>query len=112
MDRSSTNQAIPPVLPRPKQRLTARAMLEAKRLSDPKIHPDGRRVAFVVTEADFHESRWVSHLWLTEWLPPEEPEMEEAASSTEKEPGGQGAAVEAAEEEEPEDYDPTRQLTF
>ncbi len=52
----------------PKQRITPRALLEAKRISDPQIHPDGLRVAFVVEEADFDNSRWVSHLWLTEWV--------------------------------------------
>src|SRR5579884_64333 len=68
---------------RSKQRITPRALLEAKRLSEPKIHPDGRHVVFVVTEADFDESRWVSHLWLTEWPAPEEgmPEGTEASES-------------------------------
>jgi Tol biopolymer transport system component len=31
---------------RPKQRITPRALLEAKRLSTPRLHPDGQRVAF------------------------------------------------------------------
>ena len=45
--------------------------------SSPQIHPDGRRVAFVVTEADFDESEMVSHLWLTEWDAPEDFEEDE-----------------------------------
>src|SRR4029077_3295027 len=74
-----TNQANPPShdpVSRPRQRVTPQLLLEAKRLSDPQLHPDGLRVAFVVQEADFEESRWVSHLWLTEWVLPEEEEEE------------------------------------
>lgn len=91
----------------PRQRLTARALLEAKRLSSPKIHPDGQRVAFVVTEADFEESRYVSHLWLTEYFLPE--------TSDETEPAPEDADTTSENgEEAPEDeaHDPTRQLTF
>jgi dipeptidyl aminopeptidase/acylaminoacyl peptidase len=95
---NAPNTSMPPP---PRQRITPRALLEVKRLSDPKIHPDGRRVAFVVTEADFEESRWVSHLWLTEWLLPEDSEPEEPTESN--------AAPTAEEDAE---YDPTRQLTF
>lgn len=68
-----------------KQRITVQSLLEVKRISDPRIHPDGRRVAFVVQEADFEESNWVSHLWMTE-PPPEldiEDEIEDAIKSEE-----------------------------
>jgi len=100
------------VLPRPKQRLTARAMLEVKRLSDPRLHPDGRRVAFVVTEADFHESRWVSHLWLTEWMPPDEGEDEAGAIAPQAGETHGSAPESGAEGEEGHEEDLTRQLTF
>ena len=71
--------------PRAKQRITPRALLEIKRLSDPQLHPDGQRVAFVVTEADFDESEWVSHLWLTEYLLPEEDLEEETERQGDRE---------------------------
>ena len=103
---SSTTDAKP----RPKQRITARALLETKRLSDPQIHPDGQRVAFVASEADFDESHWISHLWLTEFAPEE----------AEEEIGRQGDKETEAEADSsliphpsslPSD-DLTRQLTF
>jgi dipeptidyl aminopeptidase/acylaminoacyl peptidase len=93
--------------------ITARALLETRRLSDPKLHPDGVHVAFVAGEADFDESRWISHIWMTEWMNCE-PEGEAPA-----EPGGEAAPAPAAanpenapdgRHDEPED--PTRQLTF
>ncbi len=37
-----------------------------KRVSDPRISPDGRRVAFVVTVADFKENRQNSDVWIAE----------------------------------------------
>src|SRR5690349_14587214 len=49
-----------------KHRITPRALLELKIPYDPHVSPDGKRVVFAVTEADFEESRWVSHLWLAE----------------------------------------------
>ena len=66
-----------------KQRITPRALLEAKRIGDPQVHPDGLRVAFVVEEADFDSSRWTSHLWLSEWAEPEDeiPETNENSDS-------------------------------
>ncbi len=112
----STNQPESKIAP---QRVTPRALLEVKRPSHPQIHPDGRRVAFVVTEADFEESETVSHLWLTEWPAPEDFDAED----TDEEDAGTNAEesaddakdaeagaenVEAGEEEN----DPTRQLTF
>lgn len=94
-------------------RITPRALLEAKRLSDPQIHPDGQRVAFVVTEADFDESHWTSHLWITEYLAP----SEETANEDEPEETVSGDAVvteqgKADDSAVEEPYDPTRQLTF
>ncbi len=32
--------------------------------SDPRMHPDGRRVAFVVTQMDLEEDRYVRRIWL------------------------------------------------
>lgn len=83
-----------------KSRLTPRALLEVKRLSEPKMHPDGERIAFVVTEPDFEESLNISHIWLTEWPIEEEEDSEAPASSDEK------------AEERPSPEDLTRQLTF
>ena len=139
----TTNDAVPEYsssLPEPKadkparrkQKLTPRALLEIKRLSDPQIHPDGQRVAFVVTEADFDESRFASHLWLTEWIAPaaddvgEQPEEQAAVPDTSESGNGTGGSnavvepeanpgsVDAAEANDSaeEDTDPTRQLTF
>ena len=34
------------------------------RVSDPRIHPDGQRVAFTVTAIDLDEDRYVSEIWL------------------------------------------------
>ncbi len=47
----------------PLQPLTARALLEVRRIYSPAISPDGGRIAFVVEEPDFEESRIVSALW-------------------------------------------------
>src|SRR5262249_22665098 len=57
------------------------------------------------TEADFDESRWVSHIWLTEWLPDESGEGESAPLKGEEPASG-------ASDEGAEGHDPTRQLTF
>ncbi len=81
----------------PTQRITPRAFLEAKRLGTAQIHPDGRRVAFTVTEADFEDSVWVTHIWLTEKSLPEETSEEQESKE------------ESTEEEE---CDWTRQLTY
>ncbi len=104
---SATKRDPAPASPPPRRRITPRALLEARRLSDPKIHPDGRHIAFVVTEADFQESRWVSHLWLTEWLLAEETEPGAEPPAAPEE-----ANAEATDEGTGEDEDPTRQLTF
>lgn len=110
--RMNPNETVSPEAPaspvRPRQRITPHALLEAKRLSDPKIHPDGQRIAFVVTEADFEESEWVSHLWLTEFrLPDEEKE------NADTEPETRATETDSGEEEaEGASDDPTRQLTF
>ncbi len=88
-----------------KPRLTPRLLLEIKRLSEPQMHPDGERVAFVVTEPDFEESFNVSHIWLTEW-PIRAKEAEEAQGE------GDAVAEDTAEAEMPKPEDLTRQLTF
>ena len=104
--------------PRPKQRITPRALLETKRLSDPQIHPDGLRVAFVATEADFDESHWISHLWLTEFVPAEEEGEEEKKRRREEEEtaeqGTEQAQPSIANRQSPiaNSEDLTRQLTF
>jgi dipeptidyl aminopeptidase/acylaminoacyl peptidase len=48
-----------------KKRLTVKDILSLKSASDVRLSPDGARVAFVVSEADFEESRRWSHLWMT-----------------------------------------------
>lgn len=95
----------------PSQRITPHALLELKRLSDPQIHPDGQRVAFTVHEADFEESRWVSHIWLTEYLPPAaltDPVADESLEPIDP----LGDAEESAPCEPPTPDELTRQLTF
>lgn len=87
----------------PTQRITPRALLELKKLGEIQLHPDGRRVAFTVTEADFEDSVWVTHIWLTEWNPPE-PEAEGETSES------ASPASEESKEAEPTDW--TRQLTY
>jgi len=53
-------------MPESGQRLTPRAFLELKTPHSVHLSPDAKRAVFVVNEADFEESRWVSHLWLAE----------------------------------------------
>ena len=66
------------------------------------MHPDGERIAFVVTESDFEESLNISHIWLTEWPMQDE---DEAVGSEEK------AQIDfPPPPASPEDL--TRQLTF
>ena len=105
------NKTKPKTKPIP-QRITPRALLEVKRLSDPQIHPDGRRVAFVVTEADFDESEMVSHLWITEWPAPEDFEDDEDEEADEAQSDTEENSDENVENDEEEENDPTRQLTF
>ncbi len=110
MTKISPNPAAE-VVPVPSQRLSPRALLEIKRLSDPQIHPDGQRVAFTVYEADFEESRWVSHLWLTEYLPSD---LQEETGSTEEIAEAAHDPEDATEDKDtpPTADDLTRQLTF
>ncbi len=53
-------------MPDRKQKITPRALLELKIPHSPHVSPDGARVVFAVSEADFEESRWVSRLWLAD----------------------------------------------
>ncbi|MCS6775596.1 MAG: S9 family peptidase [Chloroherpetonaceae bacterium] len=99
-DQTSSSAASPSSTPI-RRRITPRALLEVRRISSPRLHPDGLRVAFVVTEADFEESRWVSHIWLTEWVPPP------PANAL---PGVGASQAEGTRAPAPED--PARQLTF
>jgi dipeptidyl aminopeptidase/acylaminoacyl peptidase len=110
--------------PRRRQRITPRALLEAKSLSDPQLHPDGETVVFVATETDFDESSRISHLWLTVWTseqtdPEADPESEPERTNGGIAPAGTAtkttdrAEAETAEtDDDAEDEDPTRQLTF
>lgn len=68
--------------PSPKQRITPYDLLAAKRISDLQIHPDGERIAFVLEQANFEDSRWNSHIWITEYMetcPPEDLNTENEA---------------------------------
>ncbi len=47
-----------------KPRLDIVDLLRIKTLSDVAISPDGKRVAFSVTEPDFKQSKMVSHIWV------------------------------------------------
>lgn len=51
---------------RPKHRLTPRAFLDLKIPRAPHVSPDGKRVVFEVSEADFEESRYVTRLWMAD----------------------------------------------
>ena len=105
----------------PTQRITPRALIETQRISDPQIHPDGQRVAFVVTVADFDDSTMRGHLWLTEWGAEEDAPEEEPAENAAPEADTK-AALEIdtdaetkdgdAGEAEAEEPDWTRQLTY
>jgi dipeptidyl aminopeptidase/acylaminoacyl peptidase len=90
----------------PSQRLTPAALLSLKRMSDPQIHPDGQRVAFTVYEADFEESRWVSHIWITEFIPADPAPAEDASDRS----GRSSAPSDEADPPTPDEL--TRQLTF
>ena len=52
--------------PTAKHKITPRALLEIKAPHAPHVSPDGKRVVFEVSEADFEESRYVSRLWLAD----------------------------------------------
>jgi len=49
-----------------KKRLTMRDMLSFRLVSQPALSRDGRRVAFVVAEADFRESAYRTDIWVVE----------------------------------------------
>lgn len=49
-----------------KKRLTMRDLLSFRLVSQPALSRDGRRVAFVVAEADFQESRYRTDIWVVE----------------------------------------------
>ena len=134
-----TNVRMTNNAPRKRHPITPHTLLETKRLSDPQIHPDGQRVVFVASEADFDESQWISHLWITEHVlaepdndPAEDaPELGHDASNdgeaslapvaqsddtTNPAPTAGNTdsdALDVQADEAPEDdTDPTRQLTF
>ncbi len=48
----------------PRKKLTMRDLLSFRLVSDPVISRDGRRVAFVLTEVDFQESRYRADVWV------------------------------------------------
>ncbi len=47
-----------------KRAMTIEDIFALKRVSDPQISPDGARVVYVVSSADFERGRWDSDLWL------------------------------------------------
>ena len=49
-----------------KRPMTAVDLLEVPRLSEPRLSPDGRHVAYVLAEADWKANKRVSHLWWTD----------------------------------------------
>jgi dipeptidyl aminopeptidase/acylaminoacyl peptidase len=52
----------------PKNRLTIEDALRWRIASSPVLAPDGKRVAYLVSENDFEKSRTITHLW---WVDPE-----------------------------------------
>ena len=53
--------ALATAAPRP---MTVEDVVTMKSLSQPRLSPDGRRVAFVVLEADLARSRYQTDVWL------------------------------------------------
>src|SRR5512135_2580727 len=45
-------------------RFTLEEMLKLKRVSDPQLSPDGRLVAYVVTDVSLEKNSRANHLWL------------------------------------------------
>jgi dipeptidyl aminopeptidase/acylaminoacyl peptidase len=45
-------------------RFTVEEMLKLRRVSDPQLSPDGRYVAYVVTDVSLEKNRRVGHLWV------------------------------------------------
>ncbi len=45
-------------------RFTVEEMLKLRRVSDPQLSPDGRHVAYVVTDVSLEKNSRVNHLWL------------------------------------------------
>ena len=45
-------------------RFTVEEMLKLRRVSDPQLSPDGRFVAYVVTDVSLEKNRRVGHLWV------------------------------------------------
>jgi dipeptidyl aminopeptidase/acylaminoacyl peptidase len=50
----------------PQQPFTVQDLMRLKRVSDPRVSPDGRRVAFVLRETDMAANRGVTDIWLLE----------------------------------------------
>jgi dipeptidyl aminopeptidase/acylaminoacyl peptidase len=50
--------------PQAAPRFTVEEMLKLKRVSDPNLSPDGRQVAYVVTDVSLEKSTRVNHIWL------------------------------------------------
>ena len=44
-------------------RFTVEEMLKLRRVSDPQLSPDGRFVAYVVTDVSLEKNKRVGHLW-------------------------------------------------
>jgi hypothetical protein len=45
-------------------RFTVEEMLKLERVSDPQLSPDGRLVAYVVTDVSLEKNSRVNHIWL------------------------------------------------
>jgi dipeptidyl aminopeptidase/acylaminoacyl peptidase len=49
-----------------RQNFTPDDLVRLKRVSDPRVSPDGKRVAFVLRETEMDADRGVTHLWLAD----------------------------------------------
>jgi dipeptidyl aminopeptidase/acylaminoacyl peptidase len=49
-----------------KRKIRVKDLREFKFVSDPQINPDGTKTAFVLSEIDYDEDKYIRHLWLAE----------------------------------------------
>ena len=55
---------VPSAFAQTSPRFTVEEMLKLRRVSDPQLSPDGRQVAYVVTDVSLERSTRINHIWL------------------------------------------------